>query len=322
MGNRGYAAVNRPLDEFEVLFGGMRMYNAPLTIGIHPMKTIFLLLISFVLLGCGKTPSPAAIETFATGGGPSDVQMLVASDDFPVGRPRVPLLLRSGLASVSDAQRVQLTAFDLSSDPPQAGWTGEAVNYNDYTIPYWVAYPELPTAGLWGLQAAITKADGTVTSGQIAIQTSERTLAPAIGNQPPTSKNRTLATEPDLRKLSSAADPNPAFYQMTVAEAMTSGRPSVVVFATPGFCQTALCTPVLESVEQLQPTFENQVNFIHIEIYKAFNPELVVDDTVTEWNLSSEPWTFVLDQAGKVFARFGGPVSPKELQGALEELLK
>jgi hypothetical protein len=57
-----------------------------------------------------------------------------------------------------------------------------------------------------------------------------------------------------------------------------------------------------------------------MEIYKEFNP-LVLADEVDEWRLSSEPWIFVLDPEGKVVARLGGPVSPRELSAALEPLL-
>lgn len=244
----------------------------------------------------------------------------MASDDFPVGQPRVPILLFAGPQRVADARQLQLVAFDLSRGTPEPGWTGEATNYSDYAVPYWVAYPALPHAGLWGLQATITQADGTVTTGQLVIEVKDSTSVPAIGSQPPRSQNRTLTTQPDLRQLTSAAQPNPAFYQMTIAEAMQSGQPSVVVFATPGFCQTALCTPVLKSAETIYPTFKARVNFIHVEIYKQFNPALVVDDIVTEWQLNSEPWTFILDKDGKVFTRFGGPVSPRELMAALKEL--
>jgi hypothetical protein len=40
-----------------------------------------------------------------------------------------------------------------------------------------------------------------------------------------------------------------------------------------------------------------------------------------QWGLTSEPWTFVLDDEGKVAYRFGGPVSPRELTAALEPLV-
>lgn len=286
------------------------------------MRKLTFVLLILLLTSCGsKADSPAPTPTlFTDSGGPSDIQVLVASNDFPIGQPRVPLLLFSGAQRVADAQRVELTAFDLAKGTPVPGWTGQAVSYSDYAVPYWVAYPVLPHAGLWGFQAVITKGDGVTTSAQLVIETKDNPTVPPIGAQPPRSKNRTLTIEPDLRKLTSAAEPTPAFYQMTIAEAMQSGRPSVIVFATPGFCKTALCTPVLQSVETVYPVFKDRLNFIHVEIYKQFDPALVVDDTVTEWQLDSEPWTFILDKDGTVFARFSGPVSPRELTAAFKEL--
>jgi hypothetical protein len=281
---------------------------------------LFFLLLALLVVACGRQEESAAIDSFQSDG-PSEFQAMVASEDFAVGQPRVPIVLYSGPDRVLDAQRMQLTAFDLSADPPTAGWTGEATNYSDYLVPYWVVYPELPHAGYWGLKAEITKADGNVAQAELVIEAKEKTDMPGLGDQPPASQNRTIATEPDLRKLTSAVEPNPGFYQMTVAEALQSGRPSLIMFATPGYCQTALCAPVLKSMEAIYPQFQGKVNFIHVEIYKQFNPELVVDDTVDEWKLTSEPWTFLVDAQGTIVARFGGPVSPRELESALDEVV-
>jgi hypothetical protein len=282
-------------------------------------KITFLLVLLLLLAACGGRRE-ATVDNFQADG-PTEFQMLVASEDFAVGQPRVPIVLYDGPDRVLDAQAMKITAFDLDADPPTPGWTGEAVNYSDYLVPYWVVYPELPHPGIWGLQAEITKADGGVTKAELVIEVKAETAMPGLGDQPPASQNRTVATEPDLRKLTSAVEPNPAFYQMTVADAVQSGRPSLVVFATPGYCQTALCVPVLKSVEGIYPAFKDQVNFIHVEIYKEFNPQLVTDETVTEWELTSEPWTFLLDESGVIVARFGGPVSPRELETALADLV-
>jgi hypothetical protein len=272
----------------------------------------------FLLVACQGEPdnTPAGPAT----GDPAAIQIVVATDDFAVGSPRVPFVLHDGPDKVTDAQQVTLTAFDLSQEARPAGWTGEAVNYSDYAVPYWVAYPSLPTPGAWGLLAEITLRDGRTTQAQFAIQVEATAKTPAVGSQAPASENRTLLTEPDISRLSSATDPNPNFYQMAVAEAVASNKPTVVVFATPAFCQTAICAPVLDSAESVYQAVGDEANFIHLEIYKEFNP-LVLADEVDEWRLSSEPWIFVLDPEGKVVARLGGPVSPRELSAALEPLL-
>lgn len=251
----------------------------------------------------------------------SSIQVAIATDDFVAGTPRIPFILFDGPQQVSTAQGVTLTAFDLSQDPPAPGWTGPATGYNDYEVPYWVAYPEVPKAGFWGLAANITLADGTTTQAQFTIEVKEESQSPVIGDMALPSENRTLSTEPDISKLSSGNAPNPAFYQMTVKEAAANQRPSVIVFSTPAFCQTAICAPVLNSAETVYESLGDKVNFIHLEVYKQFNPELVLADEMAEWSLTTEPWMYVLDDSGRVAARLGGPVSALELAAVLEPLL-
>jgi thiol-disulfide isomerase/thioredoxin len=107
---------------------------------------------------------------------------------------------------------------------------------------------------------------------------------------------------------------------MTVAEAIASGRPTVVGFITPGLCQTRWCAPVLDSVEAVGAEVGEQANFIHVEVYEDFQ-ELTVVDEMAEWGLTTEPWVFVLDEDGRVVARFNGPLSARELKAALTPLL-
>lgn len=271
-----------------------------------------------LLVGCVQATAPEPTGSVA---GPSDIQIVVVTDDFAAGQPRVPFILYSGPNQVAEVQNVSLTAYDLSEGTPRPGWTGEATGYSDYVVPYWVAYPELPHAGIWGLVAEVTLTDGMTSRAQFAIQVAAESQAPAVGRRPPESENRTLASESALEKLTSDWEPEPGLYQMTIAEAMASGRPSVVTFATPAFCQTDICAPVVDSVKEVFREYGDGANFIHIEVYKAFNPELVLADEMAAWGFSSEPWTYVLDAEGQVAARFGGPLSPHELAAALVPLL-
>lgn len=284
------------------------------------MKTqATLLLAALTAVACGGARPLAATPTLDARG-PTELQVAVASDDFAVGQPRVPFVIFAGPERVNDAQRVGLIAFELGAATPVPGWRGEAVNYSDYEVPYWVAHPDLPHAGYWGLGLEITQADGSLTHAEFAIEVAEHSSSPAVGSRPPPLENRTLHTETDIHKLTSGVAPVPGLYQMTVAEAMASGRPTVVTFATPAYCVSRLCAPVVNSVEQVYQTLGEQANFIHIEVYKSFDP-LVYADEMEAWKLTSEPWTFVLDSDGTVAARLAGPVSPRELTAALEPLL-
>ena len=151
----------------------------------------FLVLILAVCGGGGSEPTaePQSEESepadAAVIDGPSELQIAVATNDFAVGAPRIPFILFDGTQQVADAQAVQITAFDLSLEPQQAGWTGEATNYSDYEIPYWVAYPEVDKAGNWGLLAEVTMADGSIVQAPFTIQVAEQSQSPAIGSPAP-----------------------------------------------------------------------------------------------------------------------------------------
>ncbi|MDX1613541.1 MAG: hypothetical protein R3300_04475 [Candidatus Promineifilaceae bacterium] len=282
---------------------------------------MLLSIVVLLLAACGgnqgEVQGPADAAAVAQ---PTDLQMAVVTDDFGVGTPRVPFVLYDGPEPAEDVEAVQLTAFDLDTKPPTATWQGQALNFSDYEVPYWVAYPEVPEAGFWGFQAQITRADGTQTMAQFTIEVKERSQSPAVGEAAPPSENRTLADGVAISALTSGQDPIPALYEQTVAEALAADKPLVVTLATPAFCQTRICAPVVRSVETVFQKYDGEANFIHLEIYKDFE-SLTPADEVEEWRLTSEPWTFVVDAEGRVAARLGGPVSARELEAALTPLL-
>lgn len=282
------------------------------------MLPIALLLL--LLAACGSAEPQAAPVAEAP---VSALQVILVSADFAVGEPRISFAVFDGDEAATDVTGVRISALelgeDLSATDQVPAWTGEATGYTDYEIPYWVFYPQVATAGYWGMVAEISRADGTSTRSDFVVEILAENKGPAIGETPPASENRTLATVPDIALLTSAADPDPAFYQMTVAEALTTGRPTVVGFLTPAFCQTKWCAPVLDSLAAVRADTGEAVNFIHVEVYDDFQKLTPVKE-MAEWGLETEPWVFVLDSDGRVTARFSGPLSPQELSAALGPL--
>ena len=114
---------------------------------------------------------------------------------------------------------------------------------------------------------------------------------------------------------------------MTIAEAVTSGLPTVVVMASPAFCTNAVCGPQVEVLQELKDKYEGQANFIHVDLYD--NPEEIQGDlsrarlspTVVEWRLPSTEWSFVIDGRGIISARFESFATLEEIEQALVDLL-
>jgi hypothetical protein len=136
----------------------------------------------------------------------------------------------------------------------------------------------------------------------------------------------------DLAKLSTDTTPDPAFYQLSLADALAAGRPFVVAFATPAFCQTAQCGPTLDKVKAVSKSAPPTVAFINVEPYElAFtegrlqpvldaNSQLKPVPAVSEWGLLSEPWVFTVDADGVVRGSFEGVVGEDELKAAIAEI--
>jgi hypothetical protein len=97
-------------------------------------------------------------------------------------------------------------------------------------------------------------------------------------------------------------------------------RPVVITFATPLLCQSRVCGPVVDIVEQVKASAPKSVAFIHQEIYANNKVSDGLRPPVTQWRLRSEPWTFVIDRKGRISTRFEGAFSAGELQRAVAKV--
>ena len=280
------------------------------------IKMRLLFIVGLLILGaCGGQEEATDVQDFV-----SPIQIVRMSVDTAVGTQRIVFGLFDGPDPVSNAQSVSLTIVPVGEETAAPVWQGPAENYSDYEVPYWVATPSLPSPGYWGVTAEVLLADGRTITSQFTIEAKAESSAVAVGEMAPLSQNRTLTTEPDINKLSSGLDPNPAFYQLTVAEAVSNDKPTVVGFITPGLCESQWCAPVLNSVAAVRDAVGDKANFIHIEVYEDFQALTYVPE-MAEWGLETEPYIFVLDNEGRVTASLAGPVSPRELTQALEPVL-
>jgi hypothetical protein len=98
-------------------------------------------------------------------------------------------------------------------------------------------------------------------------------------------------------------------------------KPVVITFATPALCQSRVCGPVVDIVEQAKARAPAGVAFIHQEIWndnKVRNGNF--QGPVVAWHLPTEPWTFVIARSGRIAARFEGAFSLGELQRAIAKV--
>ncbi len=267
------------------------------------------------------TPAPARAET---------LRVVLASIDLGVGRNRLAFGIIEGDARQVRATEAKVLLFhvDTTADRPRTSALATFVPWHHGRHGVYVADVELDAAGQWGIVAEIAGDDGAVRTAQSGVfQVKQATSAPAIGSPAPASVTRTSADVADLAEITTSPEPDPDLYAMTVAGAVSSGRPSVISFATPAFCRTATCGPQVEVLSALRDRFGSDANFVHVEVYENAHEvdgdasKLRLDPAMGEWGLITEPFTFVVDAGGLVAAKFEGFVTSGELEAALTAVL-
>ncbi len=142
---------------------------------------------------------------------------------------------------------------------------------------------------------------------------------PRVGQRPPLIHTPTPAdTGGDLSKITTRIPPDT---QNKVDFADVVGKqPVVLLFATPQFCQSRVCGPVVDVAEQLKQLYGDKVAFIHMEIYNENDPSKHVRPQVRAFHLPSEPWLFAIDQSGRIKDEIEGAFGVEELTRVVKGL--
>jgi hypothetical protein len=98
--------------------------------------------------------------------------------------------------------------------------------------------------------------------------------------------------------------------------------PVVIVFATPQFCQSRVCGPTVDIVEQVKAEFGDRAAFIHMEVFNENDPSKGLRPQLRAFHLPTEPWAFVIDRNGRIAARFEGAFGADELEAAVRKVVE
>ena len=119
----------------------------------------------------------------------------------------------------------------------------------------------------------------------------------------------------------------------SVGEVVTAGQPSLVFFATPAFCQTGYCGPTVNLVKSVAVDYEDRLGFVNVEPYELHVTEnglqpvldedgrLVPVQAVLDYGIPVEPYLFLVDAQGDIYAKFEGVVGSDELRASIEDVL-
>jgi hypothetical protein len=220
-------------------------------------------------------------------------------------RVRGPYIARSESLTVSGPFRSQTTAADVNA--AKAVYVARVPFHH------------------WGRQivAAMAKLDGRLTmAGPFTADVERRPNGPPdVGDRAIAVHTRTLAdVGGDAAQIDTRMPPATDLLKTDLAD-VVGKRPVVITFATPALCQSRVCGPVVDIVEQAKAKAPSSVAFIHQEIWKDNKvAKGNIQGPVAAWRLETEPWTFVIAKSGRIAARFEGPFSLGELERAIAKV--
>lgn len=188
------------------------------------------------------------------------------------------------------------------------------------------------TAGTWVVDAA--------TGGkraQAAFQVQATVPEPKIGDHAIASQSPTISDHRGVEPICTRTPPC-SMHEITIADALAKGQPTVVLFATPEFCFSRTCGPTTDIVESVSKQFAGRASFIHVEVFrnaaagqKALSAETNgtgLSDTsgdaptYAQWKLGTEPVLYFIGSDGIIKDRWNGAVGADEIRQRVTTLLK
>jgi hypothetical protein len=305
--------------------------------------TPLVVLLAVIAAACGSsdpavttTASSSAADAAATTF-PEGAFAVRANRDITVGVERLLVGVRKAdggvLGSPSDVVEMEVRPSDVPDASPQRAEAGFVWIVPDAVGLYRATF-EFDRPGVW--EAVIIPESGPPLEPALfsvldpsCVTTTSDTGSPLcavqVGEQAPVVASPTL-TDHDIEEITTDPTPDERLYRLSLDVALTNGRPTVVVFATPAFCQTAACGPLVDIVETRVGAYPS-VDFVHVEVYTGlqeadFDPAdpSRLAPAIAAYRLVSEPWVYVVDADGIVTARFEGVMDASEMDAALSGL--
>jgi hypothetical protein len=287
------------------------------------------LLLAAILAGCGgsrsgssgqtidsllKGPGPTVALTQGAGSFvPGEVRfpfMVIANDARPVERPTARVLVSAG------RDRKPFAATTARLEP--IGIPGKSEAASGGVTRIYVTHFEIHRPGRYWVFA---RPAGARIKGVAVFDVRSKLPVPPVGAKAPRSATPTLADAP-AAALTTERPPDRALLRYSVAASLAAHRPFVVTFATPKYCTSRVCGPVVDVVDAVRRRFASSgVRFIHVEVYTDNDPAKGYDRWMRQWGLTTEPWVFLVGSDGRVKAEFEGSVSEAELTAAVRRHL-
>ncbi|MEO1065424.1 MAG: hypothetical protein AAFZ07_28740 [Actinomycetota bacterium] len=284
------------------------------------------------LIGAGATTVLAACGSGGGGGSSSDEAQLFAARFSPPRTLAADGTPQRSVWGIAD-QRGPLQLEDVPERVVFAiAQDGElvvprvdvAVRADGLPFPYYPVRTTFPAAGIYDLEMSW---NGGAVQSVVQVFTPEEVPLLGPGDAVPAVETPTVDDARGVDPICTRGEIC-QFHEQTLAEALEDGLPTVLIVGTPGFCQTAVCGPMLQLVIEQHEARGGAFSAVHGEVYD--DPQLLRENTAVTTEVMDamglteagfEPSVFLIDADGIIVERLDNVVDRSELSESIDALL-
>ena len=243
---------------------------------------------------------------------------------FPQSVPHIPAGVPTRLPFlISDSEGVPLMQIDgkvtfaVTRDGRKLDSVAVAPRSNGASRAYLPLTFTFPTSGVYDITAEY---DGAKLDATVRVSEPSEVAVPFVGQRLPAVGSPTVADPLGVDPICTR-EPMCPFHEVNLDGAVGSGRPVVLLVASPAYCQTAVCGPILDILME-QAAGRSDLTVIHSEVYKdaKAQPDLstaTLAPVPEAYHLTFEPVLFVTDRSGTIVARADVAVDRDEMKELL-----
>lgn len=242
----------------------------------------------------------------------------LGTEEAPVAEPEV---------SMEATATYALLPGQEAGDAPD---DAQSLDPDDATGVYRAQGVVFDRAGFWRVDVSV-EVDGEARKVDASFEVLEDSRVVEVGEAAPRTVNHLPGAQGvpvdavDSRAEDDGSVPDPELHELTVADAIAAGRPTVVVVSTPVYCVSRFCGPITDEVAVAAERVGDAMSFVHLEVWRDFEGKSI-NKAAAEWIYPdgaeglSEPWVFVVGADGTITHRFDNVTSADELEAAIDQV--
>jgi hypothetical protein len=235
------------------------------------------------------------------------------SNTFVPGKVRLPISLAGKGSLLSKGVPAVVNGRVLDDNDSPIATVSAPIHSTDLVIPYWPISVQIDQPGTYTLRL-----DGDDGFGA-AFLVSDPTdvTVPYIGSRLPPFETPTVDNHRGVEPYCTLTPSPCPLHDVTLTQALASGKPVAYMIGTPAHCQTGTCAPALEFLVKSHARLGDAVVMVHADVYTN-DAATTVAPAVSALGLDYEPVLYLTKPDGIVNDRIDVIWDQSELDERLD----